>query len=79
MSGGIAQCARRDAKGRVSWTGDRPVRFQVKFHDEVSTGHQEAREVPDQVDIDVVDHDDQFKRARHSVTVIEIAPYPFRR
>ena len=74
MSGSIAQCARRDAKGRVFWTGDRPVRFQVKFHDEVSAGRQEAREVPDKIDIDVVDHDDQLKRARHPVTVIEIAP-----
>lgn len=78
MSGSISQGARRDAKSRVFWTGDRPVRLQVKFHDQMSTGRQKVREIPDQVDVDVVDHDDQVKRACHPVTDIEIAPYPFR-
>ena len=78
MSGRIPQSARRDTKGRILRTGDRPVRLQVKFHDQMSAGHQTVRKVPDQVDIDVVNHDDQFKRARHPVTVIEITPYPLR-
>lgn len=78
MSGRIPQRSRRDAKGRVLRTGDRSVRLQVKFHDQMSAGRQTVRKVPDQVDIDVVDDDDQFKRARHPVTAIEIAPYPLR-
>ena len=77
MSGSISQSARCHAKGRVLWTGDRPVRLQVKFHDQMPTGRQMAGKILDQVKVDVVDHDDHVKRTRHTVTGIEIAPCPF--
>ena len=74
----MPQSARRDAEGRVLWTGDRSIRRQMQFHDQMPAGCQNLGEVRDQAQIDVVDDRDQIERARHTVASIEIAPDPLR-
>ncbi len=76
MSGGVSQGARVDAIGRVLRTGDGLVRRQVQFDYQMSAGHQKVGEFPDKVQIDVMDDDDQFKGALHTMTGVEVARDP---